>query len=176
MSHKLKRKYIGIETGEHFYDFYYTDNGEKRLGLLGRMKNVINGDIIFKAIEKNRRSTLSKNINYKGGGIFKYYELEQYEQILRSTIYKDTPDDYLNSKESSEIKDCFLFDEKLSNVIIAENDGFKVNLGNLYPNIDLKETIHNITGKRPKKITDTKVIFEDREYELIEILKPLLVW
>ena len=176
VSHKLKRKYIGIETGEHFYDFYYTDNGEKRLGLLGRMKNVINGDIIFKAIEKNRRSTLSKNINYKGGGIFKYYELEQYEQILRSTIYKDTPDDYLNSKESSEIKDCFLFDEKLSNVIIAENDGFKVNLGNLYPNIDLKETIHNITGKRPKKITDTKVIFEDREYELIEILKPLLVW
>ena len=69
-----------------------------------------------------------------------------------------------------------MFDEKLSNVIIAENDGFKVNLGNLYPNIDLKETIHNITGKRPKKITDTKVIFEDREYELIEILKPLLVW
>ena len=64
VSHKLKRKYIGIETGEHFYDFYYTDNGEKRLGLLGRMKNVINGDIIFKAIEKNRRSTLSKNIKH----------------------------------------------------------------------------------------------------------------
>ena len=93
-----------------------------------------------------------------------------------STKYQDTPNDYLDSKKSDEIKDCFLFDEKLSEVIISENDSFRVDLSKLYPNIDLKETIHNLTGKRPKETTDTKVIFEDKEFELLEILKPLLVW
>jgi len=152
---KLGRKYIGIEMGEHFYDV-----------VIPRMKKVLSGFV----------SGISKDVEYKGGGIFKYYELEQYEQILRSTKYKDTPNDYLKSKKSDEIKDCFLFDEKLSDVITPLNDSFKVDLSKLYPNIDLKETIHNLTGKRPKEITDTKVIFEDSEYELLEILKPLLVW
>ncbi|MBR8463505.1 site-specific DNA-methyltransferase [Campylobacter sp. faydin G-24] len=152
---KLGRKYIGIEMGEHFYSV-----------IIPRMKKVLSG---FEC-------GISKEVEYKGGGIFKYYELEQYEQILRSTKYKDTPNDYLDSKDSGDINDCFLFDEKLSDVIICENDSFKVDLSKLYPDIDLKETIHNITGKRPKEITDTKVIFEDKEYELLEILKPLLLW
>ncbi|MBR8461770.1 site-specific DNA-methyltransferase [Campylobacter sp. faydin G-105] len=152
---KLGRKYIGIEMGEHFYSV-----------IIPRMKKVLSG---FEC-------GISKEVEYKGCGIFKYYELEQYEQILRSTKYKDTPNDYLDSKDSGDINDCFLFDEKLSDVIICENDSFKVDLSKLYPNIDLKETIHNITGKRPKEITDTKVIFEDKEYELLEILKPLLLW
>ncbi len=152
---KLGRKYIGIEMGEHFYDV-----------VIPRMKKILSG----------LQSGISKDVEYKGGGLFKYYELEQYEQILRSTKYKDTPSDYLDSKKSDEIKDCFLFDEKLSDVIISENDSFRVDLSKLYPNIDLKETILNLTGKRPKEITDTQVIFEDKEYELLEILKPLLVW
>ncbi|EAK0829909.1 site-specific DNA-methyltransferase, partial [Campylobacter fetus] len=152
---KLNRKFIGIEMGEHFYNV-----------AIPRMKKVLSG---FEC-------GISKVVEYKGGGIFKYYELEQYEQILRSTVYKDTPNDYLDSKKSDEIKDCFLFDEKLSNVIICENDSFRVDLSKLYENIDLKESIYNLTGKRPKEITDTKVVFEDSEYELLEILKPLLVW
>lgn len=152
---KLGRKYIGIEMGEHFYDV-----------VIPRMKKILSG----------LQSGISKDVDYKGGGLLKYYELEQYEQILRSTKYKDTPSDYLDIKESDEIKDCFLFDEKLSQIIIPENDSFRVDLSKLYPNIDLKETIHNLTGKRPKEITDTKVIFEDKEFELLEILKPLLVW
>lgn len=152
---KLNRKYIGIEMGEHFYTV-----------IIPRMKKVLSG---FEC-------GISKDVEYKGGGIFKYYELEQYEQILKSTKYKDTPNDYLKSKESDEIKDCFLFDEKLSEVITPLKDSFKVDLSKLYPNIDLKETIHNLTGKRPKETTDTKVIFEDKEFELLEILKPLLVW
>ncbi|WP_081301813.1 DNA methyltransferase [Campylobacter fetus] len=152
---KLGRKWIGIEMGEHFYNV-----------AIPRMKKVLSG---FEC-------GISKVVEYKGGGIFKYYELEQYEQILRSTVYKDTPNDYLDSKKSDEIKDCFLFDEKLSNVIICENDSFRVDLSKLYENIDLKESIYNLTGKRPKEITDTKVVFEDSEYELLEILKPLLVW
>ena len=154
-AHKLGRKWIGVEMGEHFHTT-----------IVPRFKMLISG-ITW---------GISKDVEYKGSGIFKYYELEQYEQILRSTKYKDTPSDYLDSKKSDEIKDCFLFDEKLSQVIIPENDSFRIDLSKLYPNIDLKETIHNLTGKRPKEITDTKVIFEDSEYELLEILKPLLVW
>lgn len=154
-AHKLGRKWIGVEMGEHFHTT-----------IVPRFKMLISG-ITW---------GISKDVEYKGSGIFKYYELEQYEQILRSTKYKDTPSDYLDSKKSDEIKDCFLFDEKLSQVIIPENDSFRIDLSKLYPNIDLKETIHNLTGKRPKEITDTKVIFEDKEYELLEILKPLFVW
>lgn len=152
---KLNRKYIGIEMGEHFYTV-----------IIPRMKKVLSG---FEC-------GISKDVDYKGSGLFKYYELEQYEQILRSTVFADVPNEYLNSKESHEIKNCFLFDEKLSKVISTKDDKFEVDLEKLYPNIDLKETIHNLTGKRPKEITDTKVIFEDKEFELLEILKPLLVW
>lgn len=151
-----RRKFIAIEMGEHFDKI-----------ILPRIKK-----IIFSKDWRNQEAQSNSPLN----AVFKYYELEQYEQILRSTKYKDTPSDYLDSKKSNEIKDCFLFDEKLSEVIISENDSFRVDLSKLYPNIDLKETIHNLTGKRPKEITDTKVIFEDKEYELLEILKPLLVW
>lgn len=151
-----RRKFIAIEMGEHFDKI-----------ILPRIKK-----IIFSKDWRNQEAQSNGSLN----AVFKYYELEQYEQILRSTKYKDTPNDYLKSKESDEIKDCFLFDEKLSQIIIPENDSFRVDLSKLYPNIDLKETIHNLTGKRPKEITDTKVIFEDKEFELLEILKPLLVW
>ncbi len=152
---KLNRKYIGIEMGEHFYTV-----------VLPRMKKVIGGFVCG----------ISKNIEYKGSGIFKYYELEQYEQILRSTKYSDTPLDFIESKKADEIKDCFLFDEKLTKAIESDGKDFKVDLSKLYDNIDLKETIHNLTGKRPKEIKDNKVIFENKEVELLEILKPLLVW
>jgi len=152
---KLNRKWIGIEMGEHFHTV-----------VIPRMKKVIGG---FEC-------GISKNSNYKGSGVFKYYELEQYEQILRSTKYSDTPFDFIESKKFDEIKDCFLFDEKLTKVIESDSENFKVDLSKLYENIDLKETIHNLTGKRPKEIKDNKVIFEDKEVELLEILKPLLVW
>lgn len=154
-AHKLGRKFIGIEMGEHFYDV-----------VIPRMKKVLSGFA----------SGISKDVEYKGGGIFKYYELEQYEEILRSTVFCDVPNEYLESKKSDEIKDCFLFDEKLSKVIFTKDDKFEVDLEKLYANIDLKETIFNLTGKKPKQITNSKVVFEDSEYELLEILKPLLVW
>lgn len=151
-----KRKFIAIEMGEHFEKI-----------ILPRIKK-----LIFSKDWKNREAQTNGSLN----AIFKYYELEQYEQILRSTKYSDVPLDYLKSKKSDDIKDCFLFDEKLSEVITPLKDSFKVDLSKLYQNIDLKETIHNLTGKRPREITEDKVIFEHEEFELLEILKPLLVW
>lgn len=92
VAHKLNRKYVGVEMGDYFYETYETyDKQEKkivkRLGLLGRMKQVINGDENFIAIDKKRRSHLSKALDFKGGGAFVYYELESYEEALRECEY-----------------------------------------------------------------------------------------
>ncbi|GAA9278162.1 hypothetical protein TH0221_12170 [Helicobacter pylori] len=66
VAHKLKRKYIGIEMGEHFESV-----------ILPRLKKVIGG---FK-------SGAAKEFNK--GGIIKVYELESYEEILRKIKYED---------------------------------------------------------------------------------------
>ncbi|MGN8481777.1 site-specific DNA-methyltransferase [Helicobacter pylori] len=66
VAHKLKRKYIGIEMGEHFDSV-----------ILPRLKKVIGG---FK-------SGAAKEFN--GGGVVKVYELESYEEILRKIKYED---------------------------------------------------------------------------------------
>ncbi|GAA8444833.1 hypothetical protein HpNP61_02980 [Helicobacter pylori] len=61
MVHKLKRKYIGIEMGEHFDSV-----------ILPRLKKVIGG---FK-------SGAVKEFNK--GGVVKVYALESYEEILKA--------------------------------------------------------------------------------------------
>ncbi|WP_229307482.1 site-specific DNA-methyltransferase [Helicobacter pylori] len=66
VAHKLKRKYIGIEMGEHFDSV-----------ILPRLKKVVGG---FK-------SGAIKEFN--GGGAIKVYELESYEEILRKIKYEN---------------------------------------------------------------------------------------
>ncbi len=66
VAHKMKRKYIGVEMGEHF----------ERV-ILPRLKKVIGG---FK-------SGALKEFNK--GGVVKVYELESYEEILRKIKYED---------------------------------------------------------------------------------------
>ncbi|GAA9350034.1 hypothetical protein TH0610_03420 [Helicobacter pylori] len=66
VAHKMKRKYIGIEMGEHFDSV-----------ILPRLKKVIGG---FK-------SGVAKEFN--GGGVVKVYALESYEEILRKIKYED---------------------------------------------------------------------------------------
>jgi adenine-specific DNA-methyltransferase len=87
VSHKLGRRYVLTEMGEYFNTNYLApgeDGYELRLGLLGRMKNVLRGDIRFKAADKARRSGLSKAINWEGGGALKYVVLESYEDALNN--------------------------------------------------------------------------------------------
>ncbi|WP_033612577.1 site-specific DNA-methyltransferase [Helicobacter pylori] len=66
VAHKLKRKYIGIEMGEHFDSV-----------ILPRLKKVVGG---FKS------GTLKE---FNKGGVVKVYELESYEEILRKIKYED---------------------------------------------------------------------------------------
>ena len=77
----------------------------------------------------------------------------------------------------------FLKDEKMLKAleIDYENNKVKVDLDKLYKNIDIAETLSNLTGKRIKKIKDGEVEFEDGsvintkdlDYKLI---KPLIWW
>jgi len=101
VAHKLKRKWIGVELEEYFSEFYH-DNGEKRLGLLGRLKMVLHGDKEFNLLGKRRRSHLSKDINWQGGGFFKYHTLEQYEDALENIEFEKP------QKELYELTDYFV--------------------------------------------------------------------
>lgn len=158
----------------------------KKIGLLGRMKLVLNGDKEFKAIHSPviRKPHLSKDVNWNGGGFFKYYELEQYEEALAKCIstYKDS--DLFNKTSDKAYQDyVFMKDEKMLSALEIDYKNKKVNvdLNKLYPDIDIAETLSNLTGKWIKAIKNGEVEFTDGskintkelDYKLI---KPLIWW
>ena len=162
VAHKLGRKWLGVEMGEHFYTV-----------VLPRMKRVLAYD----------KSGISKEVKeYKGGGFFKYYELEQYEETLANIVYENH--DIFISKDKNPYKQyVFMKDKKMLKTldIDYENNKIKVDLSKLYENIDIAETLSNLTGKWIKKISANNVEFEDGtmidtkdlDYKLI---KPLIWW
>ncbi len=83
VAHKLKRKYIGIEMGEHFDSV-----------ILPRLKKVIGG---FK-------SGVAKEFN--GGGVMKVYALESYEEILRKIKYEDNDKPLAYDEQYSDLVEC----------------------------------------------------------------------
>ena len=191
VAHKLKRKYLGIEMGKHFYEKYITYDKETkkeeyRLGLLGRMKNVIAGDKDFFAIDKKRRSSLSRSIDYKGGGAFRYYELESYEEALANCEYvlKIGNDKKINSIPYN-INDYYnenidfyegIIDYRKSRKLIkklnkAENKPITINMSAEYrEEFDIFQTIANIMNLKIKKLFLDKNGFESCEYDNGEIL------
>lgn len=174
VAHKLGRKWIGIEMGEHIYSF--KQDGGKLSGILTRMKEVLAGQ------GNHEPCGISKDVNWQGGGFFKYYELEQYEEALANCKYEDG--DLFNVPGRSPYQEyVFMKDEKMLKAVEIdyENDKVKVDLTKLYPNIDIAETLSNLTGKWIKKIREDEVEFEDGtkinikdlDYKLI---KPLIWW
>jgi len=169
VAHKLKRKWIGIEMGEHFYSV-----------VLPRMKKVLAYDKSGISKEKDVKEKYNEN---NAGGFFKYYELEQYEEILRKAKY-------LEPKEQKTLFDkdfnyIFLTDPKMLDAIELdyENNKIKVDLTKIYSekDIDIAETLSNLNGKWIKRITKDEVEFKDGEkintknldYKLI---KNLIYW
>mgnify|MGYP003587244131 CR=1 FL=1 len=162
VAHKLGRKWLGVEMGEHFYSV-----------VLPRMKKVLAYD----------KSGISKEVKeYQGGGFFKYYELEQYEEALANCKYEDG--DLFNSPSQIQYQEyVFMKDEKMLKALEIDYEKEKVNvdLSKLYKNIDIAETLSNLSGKWIKKITDnelefedgTKINIKDLDYKLI---KPLIWW
>jgi len=166
VAHKLKRKWIGIEMGEHFYTV-----------VLPRLKKVLAYD----------KSGISKEVkDYQGGGFFKYYELEQYEDTLRRVKYEDS-DLFDNPYEDPYNQYVFMRDLKMLSALEIdyennkENNKVNVDLSKLYPNIDIPETLSNLLGKWIKRITADEVEFEDGEKINIKnldykLIKPLIWW
>ncbi len=117
------------------------------------------------------KSGISKEVKeYQGGGFFKYYELEQYEEALAKCKYEDS-DLFTVPGRSPYQEYVFMKDEKMLKAleIDYENNKVKVDLSKLYPNpsnslgtrIDIAETMSNLNGKWIKKISDGEVEFED---------------
>ena len=212
VAHKLDRKYIGIEMGEYFKEIYLdiekiekskldmiekssivdilSENEKeitatiKKIGLLGRLKIVLKGDKEFKVVHSKqiRRPHLSNDINWQGGGFFKYYELEQYEDTLRKAKYEDS-DLFDNPYEDPYNQYVFMRDLKMLDALEIDykNNKVKVDLSKIYQKIDIPETLSNLLGKGIRKITPDFVEFEngekigirDLDYKLV---KPLVWW
>jgi len=129
-----------------------------------------------------RHPQLSRNINWQGGGFFKYYELEQYEDTLRKVRYEES-DIFENIDKDPYNQYVFLRDPKMLEALEIDYDDnkVKVDLSKLYQNIDIPETLSNLRGKWIKKITSDFVEFEDGERINIKdldykIIKPLIWW
>ncbi len=144
VAHKLGRKWIGVEMGSYFQS-----------DMLFRMKHVLAG------ISQREPVGISKMVDWKGGGFFKYYDLEQYEDTLRSAHYEDAP--LFAGTQAVYTSYVFLRDLKLLEAVKVDRKQNKVevNLEKLYPGIDLAETLSCLTGKRIKRITKDAVEFRD---------------
>jgi adenine specific DNA methylase Mod len=156
-AHKMNRKWICVEMGKHFYS-----------KIIPRMKRVLAGD----------ESGISDEVDWSGGGFFKYYELESYEDVLKRAKYKKNRDE-IN-------KYSFMSDEKMLDVLELdyEEENIKVKFENLYPDVDIAETLSNLLGKNIKKLNDKRVIFEDGKeiifeemtFEKYPKIKSLIWW
>jgi len=182
IAHKLSRKWIGVEMGNLIAkkpedDFFYTI-------VLARMKKILAGD----------KSGISKEVNWKGSGFFKYYELEQYEDTLRKVKYEDS-NLFENPYEEPYGQYIFMKDLKLLEALEIDynKNKVKVDLSRLYDDIDIPETLSNLLGKGIKRITPdlvefedgTKVNIKDLDYiefpngekeDLYKLIKPLIWW
>jgi len=157
-----RKKYIVVEMGDHFNTV-----------LLPRIKKVC----------ISNKWKKGKPVNMDGTSqFFKYYELEQYEEALANTKYADG--NLFNKTSDKAYQDyVFMKDEKMLKAmdIDYKNNTVKIDLNKLYPNIDIAETLSNLTGKWIKKINSEDVEFTDgskintKNIDYKDI-KPLIWW
>ena len=177
--------FAGSGTTAHAVMKLNKGDGGKRKFILVEMGNYFD-TVIIPRIKK-----VSYSFNWKDGkpqvadgigGFFKYYELEQYEEALANTVYENH-DMFAVGNKSVYEQYVFLKDEKMLKAleIDYENEKIKVDLSKLYPNIDVAETISNLTGKWIKQIKEDEVIFEDgsvvntKDLDYL-LIKPLIWW
>lgn len=160
-----KRKYILVEMGEHFNSV-----------ILPRIKKVAfnskwsNGKPVF----GKRESGISHFV--------KYYDLEQYEDVLQKAHYEDSKL-FNNPNQDPYSSYVFLRDLKMleSLDVDYENNHVSFHPERLYPDIDLAETLSHLTGKWIRHITAEYVEFEDGEKMSLtdpdwQTLKPMIWW
>lgn len=147
-AHKLKRKWIGIDMGEHLFN-----------NVIPRMKEVISG--------KTTREPCGISIenNWKGGGFFKYSEIEQYEETLESAKYDSENVSIFNLTDPYSHY-LFLADNKFSDVLKFHEENIEIDFESLYKNIDWPETLSNLYGLPIRRIQKNKVTLENNDRDL----------
>ena len=139
-AHKLGRKWIGVEMGKHFESVN-----------LPRIKKTLAG--VISGISKE----LEKEGKLKKGGIVKYYELESYEETLAKAAYA------LNEEG---IIDLYNSRKLITQNALDKSDGIKFNYRDIYDDIDIFETISNLSGWKIKQRFEDKCIFLDGNKEI----------
>lgn len=119
-AHKLGCKWLGVEMGEHFYKV-----------IIPRMKKVLNGFICG----------ISKEVEFKGGGAFRYYELESYEESLENCKYKLDKNSLIDYKQSRKLIEAL---KKGENICLDMNAYDK--------EFDIFLTMSNLLGLQIKNI------------------------
>ncbi len=133
-----------------------------------------------------------KPLSREGSSHFlKYYTLEQYEKTLKNARYADGEQLELDSAKSPFEQYVFFGDDKLVHAVKPKKDGkLEINLEDLYPDIDIAESLSNILGKQIRKRTADMVTFEDGSMEktdpskmteeekrhFVSLIKPYLWW
>ncbi|SHK31648.1 DNA methyltransferase [Thermocrinis minervae] len=149
VAHKLKRKWIGIEAGEHFWTV-----------ILPRMKKVLAYDKSGISKEKDVKEKYNEKT---AGGFFKYQILEQYEDALDNIEL--TPKEELQEmfKDEYLLKYFLSFETRespyLLNIQMLKNPfayKLKVNLTSVgEPQemvVDIPETFNYLIGLKVKKV------------------------
>ncbi len=166
-----RRKYLLIEMGNYFHTV-----------LLPRIKKVV-----YSKDWKDGKPVSRKGVSH----FLKYYTLEQYEETLRNSRYEDGEQLTLDSAKSPFEQYVFFGDDKLAHAVRPQKNGkLKINLHNLYPDIDIAESLANVLGKHIRKRTADSVTFEDGSTEktapatmteeeklwFVSLMKPYLWW
>lgn len=163
-----RRKYILVEMGEHFETV-----------ILPRVKKV--------AFSSEWKDGAAQEGGEGMSHFVKYYALEQYEDTLRNAAYIDdaTTDAEPFADPYTDVYQQYVFLADLKQLHALEIDpetrAARVNLAQLYPDIDLAETLANLRGKRIARLTAEAVEFEDGERIDLrdpdwELIKPLIWW
>ncbi|WP_051524378.1 site-specific DNA-methyltransferase [Sulfurihydrogenibium subterraneum] len=173
VAHKLKRKWIGVELDDHFETI-----------ILLRMKKVLYGDNVG----------ISKEVNWQGGGFFKYLYLEQYEDTLENVEFNNNPIKE-KTEELKKLQELFpeLAEQELLNLLsdVAINNSksllmtvedelltnpfeFKLNIDGEEKVIDLIETYNLIKPLNVRKIFEKE--FENRKYVFVISDKEAVIW
>ena len=142
-AHKLGRKWIGVEMGEHFYSVN-----------LPRIKKTIAG--VISGISKE----LEKEGKLKKGGVVKYYELESYEDVLSNAKYE------LNNET---VIDLYKSKKLIKKGSLNQKDSVTLNYKAIYDDIDIWESISNVSGWRIKQRFSSSAIFIDESGNEVEI-------
>jgi adenine-specific DNA-methyltransferase len=168
---KTRRKYILVEMGEYFYKV-----------VIPRIKKAVFSD----KWKDGKAQPDGKGISH----FVKYYELEQFEDTLRRVHY-DEDDIFSPPADEDPCQYLFLRDLKMLEALEVdlEQGTVQVDLSKLYENIDLPETLANLTGKRIRRIrlapdspmTPTSVEFEDTQQVNLahihwQLIKRLIWW